>query len=42
MASQAKASVAMHRVRQQRQDFLRIEVNADKEDASPVRRIAAA
>lgn len=42
MASNAKSSVAAHRARRQRQGFVRVEVNVCKEDASLLRRVAAA
>jgi hypothetical protein len=42
MAGRAKSSVAIHRARKERQDFVRVEVNLRKEDASLVRRVASA
>lgn len=40
--SKAKSSVASHRARLEREGFVRVEVNVRKEDASLVRRVAAA
>jgi hypothetical protein len=42
MAGKAKSSVATHRAREQRQGFVRVEVNVRKEDASLVRGVASA
>ncbi len=42
MAAKAKSSLARHRARMQRQGLVRVEVNVRKEDASLVRRVAAA
>ena len=42
MAGKARASVAIHRARKQRQGFVRVEVSVRKEDASLVRRVASA
>ena len=42
MAGRAKSSLAKYRARMERQGFVRVEVNVRKEDASLVRRVAAA
>jgi plasmid stability protein len=42
MTVDTKSSVAMHRARKERQGFVRVEVSVRKEDASLVRRVAAA
>jgi len=42
MIGKAKSSLAKHRARMERRGFVRVEVNVRKEDASLVRRVAAA
>lgn len=42
MATGAKSPLVAHRARRARQGFVRVEVNVSKEDASLVRRVAAA
>jgi len=40
--AKARSSVATHRARMERRGFVRVEVNVRKDDASLVRRVAAA
>jgi hypothetical protein len=42
MSSQPKSSLVSHRARMARRGFVRVEVNVSKDDASLVRRVAAA
>jgi hypothetical protein len=42
MTGKTKSSVARHRAREERQGFVRVEVNVRNEDASLVRRVASA
>jgi len=42
MTSRVKSPVASHRARKEREGFVRVEVSVRKEDASLVRRVAAA
>ena len=42
MSNQPRSSLARHRARRARQGFVRVEVSVRKEDAGPVRQVAAA
>lgn len=42
MTGKANSPVAAHRARKERQGYVRVEINVRKEDASLIRRVAAA